>query len=530
MILFALRFVRKGFDRILGGDLLDWLQGFTRNRLRAFTGGVASGLVMPSSTAMAFLSVQMSREGKIPWTHVMAVLFGAQVGFTAMIQILSLNLNQYAGVFLSIGGFLFLFTKSRQSRGIGQSILAFGFLFVGMGFISSSARALGTDDNVIELFAALASFPLLLFIGAMLITVMMQSSTASIAVALALSQGGELEPILVFAWVLGANAGLTLTVLIAGWSRLEGRRLGLANALVKVPLALIFLSVFMILGSKFFDQLPGAIVQQAAWLHTFFNLSACLSLFFAASFEKFLKAIIPEPPAAGKKEFPHLDSMLLQNPSIAMGAALRESLRLFDTFHLISQKALSPVFYEVARNGVVQDTSASISIYLRDVSTLRKSIGDFLDEIPDDALDEEDRRMKDTLDDLLREMPLMIRTVQDVVAPSVMKLLAKQPEDKDQVKKVILEISKKFEKQVETLARMLMSGNESIGKEIIDTKQALSSQLIQLKRQTPGLPEPAWNILDAFQQLNRRLASIAYIYARDLQKDSEPPDLPEPPH
>ncbi len=57
LILFGLRFLRKGFARIMGGDLLDWLQGFTRTRSRAFIGGVAGGVVMPSSTATAMLSV-----------------------------------------------------------------------------------------------------------------------------------------------------------------------------------------------------------------------------------------------------------------------------------------------------------------------------------------------------------------------------------------------------------------------------------------------------------------------------------------
>jgi hypothetical protein len=76
LLLLGLRYLRKGFARLFGGDLLDWLQATAHSRTRAFGAGAVAGAIMPSSTAMAFLSVQLTREGKAPWATVFALLLG----------------------------------------------------------------------------------------------------------------------------------------------------------------------------------------------------------------------------------------------------------------------------------------------------------------------------------------------------------------------------------------------------------------------------------------------------------------------
>lgn len=165
LILFGLRFLRKGFARVMGGDLIDWLQDFTRTRPRAWIGGVAGGVVMPSSTAAALLSVQMTRRGNVAWENVLAVLLGAQLGTTALIQVLSFDLQAFAGLFIAVGAALFLYVEAPRPRGIGQALLAFGFMLLGMGLLGAAARELGSDPAVINLFAALEQLPLLFLNG-----------------------------------------------------------------------------------------------------------------------------------------------------------------------------------------------------------------------------------------------------------------------------------------------------------------------------------------------------------------------------
>lgn len=120
LILLGLRTLRKGFARVMGGDLLDWLQEFTRTQPRALLGGVAAGIVMPSSTAMALLSVDMTRDSRATWRNVLAVLLGAQLGITVLVQVLAFNLQDYAGLLLALGGGMFLFVERSRPKGLAS--------------------------------------------------------------------------------------------------------------------------------------------------------------------------------------------------------------------------------------------------------------------------------------------------------------------------------------------------------------------------------------------------------------------------
>lgn len=278
LILFGLRYLRKGFARMLGSDLVDWLQQFTTTGMKSFAGGVIAGTVMPSSTAMAFLSVQMTREGKVAFANVLAVLLGAQVGITVLVQVLSFNLQPFATVLLACGGLFHMYFSDQKIKGSGQVLLAMAFLFLGMGIISAAAKSIGADPGIAELFSVLAKFPLLLCIGAIILTMVIQSSTASIAVALGLAVSGHVTLPMLLIWVLGTNIGMCLTVLVAGWSRIEGRRLGFAILMIKLPLAAAAFIAVRHIPLEIWNEVPGTHFQQGAWAHTLFNLLAIIGL------------------------------------------------------------------------------------------------------------------------------------------------------------------------------------------------------------------------------------------------------------
>ncbi|SEP69032.1 phosphate:Na+ symporter [Ectothiorhodospira magna] len=515
LILFGLRFLRKGFARIMGGDLLDWLQGFTRTRARAFVGGVASGAVMPSSTATAMLSVQMTRRGKVAWKNVLAVLLGAQLGTTVLVQMVSFDLQHYIGLFLAVGAGLFLFVESSRPRGVGQALLAFAFMLMGMGLLSDAATNLGADPAVEALFAALGQLPLLFLVGAVLLTLMVQSATASIAVALALVAGGQITLPMLLLWVLGANIGLCLTVLLAGWGDPQGRRLGLAILMVKLPLALGVAGLLLGVPQLPLMVLPGELPQQAAWTHTLFNLLACGALFLAPTLERWVRTLIPDSPDQGKTGTPRLDPLLLQNPALAINAALRETLRVFDALHLMGDSVMQGFKQRALDDGL----EADITRRSREVQMVCQELTAFLDAIPDDSLNREDQALKDTLDDFMRELPMIVRTLGPELHDEVRRLLQASPEALDAAQPLVLDAAARFTQQMNTVARMLMRERPELGRKILERKQDNSRWLIQAKRAYPGLPYPAWEILDGFQQLNRRLSGVTYVYCQEEQDD-----------
>ncbi|MCC5863030.1 MAG: Na/Pi cotransporter family protein [Gammaproteobacteria bacterium] len=510
LILFGLRFLRKGFARVMGGDMIDWLQDFTRTRSRAWAGGVAGGVVMPSSTAAALLSVQMTRRGNVTWENVLAVLLGAQLGTTALIQVLSFDLRAYAGLFIAAGAALFLYVEEQRPRGIGQALLAFGFMLLGMGLLGDAARALGSDPAVSNLFAALGQLPLLFLIAAALLTLLMQSATASIALALALVASGQVSLTMLLLWVLGANIGLSLTVLLAGWSDLQGRRLGLANLFIKLPLAMALAALILSAPLPWLESLPGALPQQAAWGHTLFNLAACAAILFAATLGRLVRVLVAEPAEPGSTRATSMDPLLLQNPALALNAVLRETLQVFDQLHLMREKIMLALSQGEVPGGLKGETEHR----RRHILAVCDELVEFLDAIPDDSLDEDDELMKETLDDFMRELPIIVRALGPELYGEVTRLLRNHPEALESARPLLIEAAARLSQQMNTVTRMLMRERPELGRKILERKQENSSWLIQAKRTQAGLPYPAWEILDDFQQINRRLSGVAYVYCR----------------
>ncbi len=519
LILLGLRSLRKGFARVMGGDLLDWLQDFARNRARALIGGIAAGVVMPSSTAMALLSIDLTRDGRCSWRNVLAILLGAQLGITVLVQVLAFQIQDYAGLLLAVGGGLFLFVERSRPKGIGQALLALAFILLGMGFIADAARGVGSDPAIEDLFAALAALPMLFLFGALLLTLLVQSSTASIAVALGLVASGQLSLGMLVLWVIGANIGLCLTALMAGWGSLEGRRIALAVLLIKVPLALLGVLAALSLGDDQLAALPGVPEQQAAWAHTLFNLLACFAILLAGPLESLVRLLLPAPAVNADEETepPRLDPLLLQNPALAINAALRETLRIFDTLHVMRETIMACI-----RRGAPQiGLRANVSRRSQRILKARQDMMRFLDAVPDDALSGEDAGLKETMDDFLRELPLIVRTLGRELLDETETLLSQYADALPQYRDLLIEASDRLGRQMESVARMLLQEKPELGREILDQKRDNSTWLIRHKRNRGDLPMPAWEILDDFQQLNRRLSGVAYVYCRNEPEADE---------
>ncbi len=459
----------------------------------------------------------MTRRGRVSWRNVLAALLGAQLGTTILIQVLALDLQAYTGTFLAVGAALFLFVESPRPRGAGQAMLAFAFMLVGMGLLSQSASALGGDPAVQDLFAALGQLPLLFLVGAVLLTLLVQSATASIAVVLALVASGQVSLQMLMLWVLGANIGLVLTVLLAGWADTQGRRLGLATLMIKLPLALVGAALLLALPASALEALPGDVLSQAAWTHTLFNLVAAGAIFFAGTLERCVTALVPEAPTPVRGAT-RLDPSLLQNPALATNAVLRETLQVFDNLHLM----LATLMRAVESGTLPDNASADIEQRCQEIRAGSDEMVIFLDAIPDDALGDEDRALKETMDDFMRELPIVLRTLGPDFCDAIARLLRQHPEQWAAAQPLLIEAGDRFNKQLNTVARMLMRERPELGRKILERKQDNSRWLIQAKNSDVRLAYPAWEMLDGFQELNRRLSGVAYVYCRN---DPEAEDL-----
>ena len=109
LILLGTRYVQKGLDRLFGGQLAEWLQQMTQDPYQGFLVGAITGVMAPSSSAIAMLSVQMLNQTALTAGQMLTVVLGANVGITVSVQLLACRLQDYSSLFLVAGGIGFLF-------------------------------------------------------------------------------------------------------------------------------------------------------------------------------------------------------------------------------------------------------------------------------------------------------------------------------------------------------------------------------------------------------------------------------------
>jgi len=263
---------------------------------------------------------------------------------------MAFRIQDYAiwGIVFGVAGFLY--AKRESWRGTGQCLLALGFIFLAIQWIGHGAERMTHSESARQLFVILQNSPWAVCLGTLALVIVLQSSTATIGLGIGLCASGLLGAALLIPWIVGTNVGVGVSTLIAGWRTLEGKRLGVANILAKLTLAIPLL-VFDATSHRLFDLLPGDSAQQAATGHTLFNLiTGLVALIWIPLFVRLGNALIPAPePGVEARIESHLDPRALDTPSLALSRATREALRMADKV-----RAQLEAFWKACREGNVE--------------------------------------------------------------------------------------------------------------------------------------------------------------------------------
>jgi phosphate:Na+ symporter len=523
LVLLGMRYVRKGLDRLVGNRLVDWLQQMTKNRFQAFFAGAVAGCVAPSSSAIAMLSVQMLNETRLTAQRMLAVVLGANVGITVSVQLLAFRLQDYAGAFLFAGGIGFLFFNRAIFRGIGQMLLGIGLIFLAMEMIGKAGSVAATNPDLKLLFGVAEHYPLLVFLATAFLTLALQSSTASIGLGIGLAQSGLLPPATMMPWVLGANLGITLTMMLAGWGSTEGRRLAIGSLLIKGcgAAALIFFS------ARFFtfilNLLPGAIDRQAANLNTLFNLVLGLAALPVLSFIYRIVVFLIESPNvndSGETDS-YLDPLLLQSPSLALSHAAREELRLMDELKLM----LRTVWLMFSGKNV--RLASKVEEEQKRLERTEEGLKEYLSQVSDENLNEEDVAWKfivlDYAQDLGTVGTLIRRDLAEAAVREAQSTSELSPEDRKELETLYSRTLERLEKA----ATVLMSRDYHLAIQLIREKEEINNRLRLFRKQRVEKPVQPTNsnfldLLDSLRRINSQLTSIGYALVRNATKSHQP--------
>lgn len=335
LMLFGIRSLRKGTDRVFGAKFRKLVQTATQGRVRAVLAGFLISILAPSSTAMALLSVEAVSAGYAALQQVLALMLGANVGFTITVQLLAFKFYVYNAYFIAIGVPLYLFNKRQNVLGAGQALFGVGFLLLAIQILSAAVAPMKNSADMLELIKVFENHPFWLVMLAIVLQVGVQSSTTTIGIGIALCSQQVIHLEAALAIVIGANIGIGVTSLVAGFSQIDTRRMALGVLFIKLVGAAIIVPI-----------LPGVVgllepltmagethdTQLIANVHTAFNIGlALLFLPLVPFLSRVLEKWVPSRGSAEDKVGArYLDPSALESPPLALGQATREILHMAD--------------------------------------------------------------------------------------------------------------------------------------------------------------------------------------------------------
>lgn len=519
LTIFGIRFLRKGLDRLFGGRLIAWLSRMTEQRWKAFTSGMVVGTFAPSSTALSLITLQMLNTGQLTAERMLAVLLGANVGITVTVQLLALHIQDYAGFFILLGVLGFQFFRRETVRGVGQCLLSLGFIFLAMKLIGEGASVVSADPSSKEWLHLFEGHPILTFLFVTGFTVFVQSSTASIGFAIGLSATGLFSAELLVPWVLGANMGIAVTGLAAGWSTLEGKRLAVANLLVKGVIGAPFLLVPW-LSDQLFSIVPGSVARDIAMFHTGFNLLVgFVAIPLVGPITRLVRVLVV--PAESTTGLPvvetYLDPQALDSPSLALANATRETLTMADGVKLMLQ-----YFW---KGYSVRDLNLSERVQLEDDRADRycREIKDYLSQIRE-GMTEEETRWQFALLTFSNEL----ESVGDIIDKNLCDTLRKQTAEgvwlPDEDYAALAELHDRVMARFNVALGLLASRGGSQVKGFVSGKESLNEWCRQMQHahyerlrtsDSRAVASSAYflDVLNSFRRINSHITTIGYAFA-----------------
>jgi phosphate:Na+ symporter len=332
LMLYGIQILRRGSERVFGARLRSLLHSATRSNVRGLGAGFLLSIFAPSSTAVALLTIEAINAGYVTSQQVLAVMLGANVGFTLTVQLLAFKFYLVNTIFITLGVALYLFFRRDMMKATGQILLGIGFLLLAIQTLSSAIAPLRESADVREVMSILEAHPVWLVAFAVMLKLMTQSATATIAIAIALCSEGILHASGGVAVVIGTNIGIGITALIAGFSRVESRRMATGNLFFKLAGAAVWIPFTRPIMEWLQAASPAGSAQVTANAHTLFNVAvAVVFLPLVPLMGRLVERLIPKRPEEGKQFGPlYLDRAALTSPALALAQATREVLRMAD--------------------------------------------------------------------------------------------------------------------------------------------------------------------------------------------------------
>lgn len=346
IFIFGMNMMSESLQKVAGSKMKKVIGFLTMNPLMGVLAGVITTAVLQSSSATTVMVIGFVSAGLMTLKQGISVILGANIGTTMTAQLIAFKISDYVYLIVFIGFFIFFIAKSERIKNIGNSIFGFGLLFTGIETMSSVMKPLAASPVFTDLIAHVADIPVLGVLVGTLMTLVVQSSSATIAVLQNFaSQAGpdSVSSIIGLAGaipiLLGDNIGTTITAILAsiGQSR-NAKRVALSHCMFNVSGALIFIwfvKPYAALIQAISPKGPEieVISRQIANAHTCFNVTMTLLwLPLIWLLVKIVMTFIPEKSSErlNTRKPLYLDGNLILQPAAALEMTAREVIHCSD--------------------------------------------------------------------------------------------------------------------------------------------------------------------------------------------------------
>lgn len=249
LFLYGMTMMSEGLEKVAGAKMRSVLEFFTKNRFVGMLVGLVFTAIIQSSSATTVMVVSFVNAGLMNLMQAAGVIMGANIGTTMTSQLIAFNLSAVAPLFVIAGVLMMMMAKKTGVKRIGEVVLGFGILFMGLSTMSGAMSTLKESAYIADLLSSLTNHYLAVLVG-FLVTAVLQSSSATVGIVLLLASQGLLELPICFFIIMGCNMGSCVSALIASFG-------GKADA------------------------------KRAAWIHFLFNIigTAILMVIFSVALE-----------------------------------------------------------------------------------------------------------------------------------------------------------------------------------------------------------------------------------------------------
>ncbi len=345
LFLYGLFILSEGLKQVFYKELKEILQKTTSSTIKAVGLGTLVTTIIQSSSVTVVTLIGLLNSSMINLTQALGVMLGAKIGTTVTAQIVAFKIGLYYFPFIIIGCFLIFFSGQKRLQNIGQIILGFGILFLGMHTISLGAQSIQEIPFFINSLLFLSRNIFLGILTGTLFTFIVQSSSVTTGLIIAMSMEGALTLPLAIALTMGANIGTSITGFLASLGSCKSaKRLSISQFTVNIIGVTIF--AFLIPSFSHIISLTSPdIGRQIANAHTFFNIILVLiSMPLIGWLKKFSFKIVPGPEEEIDRGIKFLEYKFLKFPSLALSQAQKEVLHMANITKGMLEKANEAMF------------------------------------------------------------------------------------------------------------------------------------------------------------------------------------------